>query len=106
MMEDNGASFGPGSRASTEPQSAQGLGPSGFDPSRGRVRVILDCEWGDLQHALDTVIDAKPVFDRVPGRPGWGWNFGGRDKPKLFVRRTKQGYSATADRRDSNGSPK
>ena len=31
-MKDNGASSGPGSRASTEPASS--LGRSGFDPSR------------------------------------------------------------------------
>jgi hypothetical protein len=63
-----------------------------------RVRVILDCEWGDLQHALDAVIDAKPDFDSVPKRPGWGWHWSRRGRPSFFVRRTERGYSATADR--------
>lgn len=34
MKEELGAPKGTGSRASTEPQSPQGLGPTGFDPSR------------------------------------------------------------------------
>lgn len=61
-----------------------------------RVRVILDCDWADLQHALDMVIDAKPTFDGVPDRPGWGWHWSRRGKPSFFIRRTKHGYSATA----------
>jgi hypothetical protein len=61
-----------------------------------RVRVILDCEWEDLQHALDMVIDAKPSFDNQPDRPGWGWSLSRIGRPTLFVRRTKRGYSATA----------
>jgi hypothetical protein len=42
-MEGLGASASrPGSRASTEPLSAQGLGPSGFDPSRNLKAVYYD----------------------------------------------------------------
>lgn len=63
-----------------------------------RVRVILDCDWGDLQHALDMVIDAKPSFDGQPNRPGWGWHWSRRGKVPLFIRQTKHGYSATASR--------
>lgn len=74
-----------------QPPCAEGKGQ--------RVRVILDCDWGDLQHALDMVIDAKPSFDRQPDRPGWGWHWSRRGKPSLFIRRTKLGYSAIADRR-------
>lgn len=59
-----------------------------------RVRVILDCEWGDLQHALDLVINAKPSFDRVEDKPGWGWRLHMPGKPSMFIRRTKRGYSA------------
>lgn len=60
--------------------------------ARGRVRVILDCEWDDLQHALDLLIDAKPLFDGRPSRPGWGWGFGPSER-RFFVRETKQGFS-------------
>lgn len=60
-----------------------------------RVRVILDCEWDDLEHALATVIAAKPSFDRSPSRPGWGWPFGSEGRG-YFVRQTKAGFSATA----------
>jgi hypothetical protein len=60
-----------------------------------RVRVILDCNWRDLQHALDMVIEAEPMFSRHIGRIGWGWHFSRRDKPTIFVRLTKRGYSAT-----------
>lgn len=63
-----------------------------------RVRVILDCDWGDLQHALDMVIDAKPSFDGQPNRPGWGWHWSRRGKVPLFIQQTKHGYSATASR--------
>ncbi len=31
-----------GSRASTEPQSSQGLGPSGFDPARDEVSGLIE----------------------------------------------------------------
>jgi hypothetical protein len=62
----------------------------------GRVRVILDCDWNDLRHALDTVIDSKPMFDRSGRGIGWGWSLSKRDKTSLFVRRTKRGFSATA----------
>ena len=75
-------------------EARSGLHPTGFDHGE-RVRVILDCNWDDLQHALDMVIDAKPAFDRQ-GRVGWGWHWSRRGKPGLFVRRTKRGYSATA----------
>jgi hypothetical protein len=45
-----GASFGPGSRASTEPQSSQGLVPSGFDPSR-RDWLVWSCKWNAWHRA-------------------------------------------------------
>ncbi len=86
-----------GLSSTTEPVCAVSALP-GFDPLRERVRVILDCEWGDLQHALDMVIDAKPTFDRHPNRPGWGWHWSRHGMPAMFVRRTKQGFSATANR--------
>ncbi len=60
-----------------------------------RVRVILDCNWSDLRHALDMVIEAKSTFDRHENRIGWGRHFGRRDKTSFFVRRTKRGFSAT-----------
>ena len=62
-----------------------------------RVRVILDCDWEDLPYALEMVIAAKPDFRDGRG-PGWGWSYGRPGRPRLFVRRTKQGYSASADR--------
>lgn len=61
-----------------------------------RVRVILDCDWDDLERALATVIEAKPSFDNAEERVGWGWHFSRPGKPTLFVRRTKTGFSATA----------
>lgn len=53
-------------------------------------------------HALDMVIEAKPSFDSRSDRPGWGWHWQRRGKPSLFIRQTKHGYSATADR-DAEG---
>jgi hypothetical protein len=42
VTKDNGrvGSAETGSRASTEPQSSQGLGPAGFDPARERAVVL------------------------------------------------------------------
>ena len=86
----------PSDRAGHERSPSAGSSPSGAHPLR--VRVILDCDWADLQHALDMVVSMKPSFDRTANRPGWGWWCARRGKPELFVRRTKQGFSATASR--------
>jgi hypothetical protein len=98
MGQDMGASAGADPATQATPGAVPSP-PSGECPLRSRVRIILDCDWEDLQRALDTVIGARAMFDRVPKRPGWGWRLGHRaDKPSFFVRQTKHGFSATADK--------
>jgi hypothetical protein len=55
MSEDQGASAEPtGLSSSTELQSSQGLGPSGFDPSR--VPAISGCLWMALKIVIVVVV--------------------------------------------------
>lgn len=45
MTQDNGASAEPTGLSQAEPQSSQGLGPSGFDPLRGPLGEAAMREW-------------------------------------------------------------
>ena len=58
MAQDKGASQATG-LSQAEPQSSQGLGPSGFDPSRCRHGVNRGTEW------------CEPCF-RAEQRERWG----------------------------------
>lgn len=88
----------PTDQALVSDQARAGLAPTGFDPSRERVRVILDCEWGQLEQCLALIIENRPMFDGREPRPGWGWWLSKRSGPSAFVRQTKSGFSATTDR--------
>jgi hypothetical protein len=71
----------------------------------GRVRVILDCDWNDLRHALDTVIDAKPMFDRSGRGIGWDLAVRSSDQARVFSNRALTPTTGGTDMTESELKP-
>ena len=59
------------------------------------MKVILHCEAEDIQHVAALVQASIPTFVRHAERIGWGWNFRADNGKSYFVRRLKDGFSAT-----------
>ena len=58
------------------------------------MKLIINADPEEMEYVLRMIMDARPMFDRGPPRPGWGWSFGDPGKRRFFIAEIKGGFSA------------